>query len=169
MKTVVAFLVAFAGGAAFAAHAAPAPKQNCGLDLYADKVDASVTNGKGGTATGNVVVTQCDMKMRADAVNVTMANGQYDRIIAKGKIVLISEKSGVVTADDGVYDVAKRLVTLTGRVVLKNGANVLSGTRGTYNLATGVAMVDAPSGAPGGGNGRVHAILTPPPAKEGAQ
>lgn len=163
MKTRYLLLACLMGSAA--AHAAPAPaapKQNCAMTLDADKIDANVTNGKGGVASGNVVVTQCDMKMQANTVRVTMANNRYDQIIASGKVVLVSQKSGVVTSDNGVYDVPKKFITLTGHVVLKDGKNVLTGTHGTYNLATGVAMVDAPPGTPGATNGRVHAVLTQP-------
>lgn len=162
MKIFPALILAAVLGSGLAAQAAtPAPKQSCELTLDADKVDGDTRNQSGVVATGNVVVTQCDMKMRADTVRATMANGHYDKIIANGKIVLVSQRAGVVTGDNGVYEVARKLVTLTGRVVLKDGKNVLTGTRGTYNLATGVAMVDAPSATPGTGSGRVHAVLNP--------
>jgi lipopolysaccharide export system protein LptA len=149
-----------------AAAAAPEPKKNCELALDADKVDANVIGGKGGVASGDVRITQCDMKLRADTVRVEMSGGQYSRIVANGKVLLISAKSGVVSGDTGVYDVPRRLVTVTGHVVLKDGANVFSGTQLTYNVTTGDAHFDAAplASAPGtpAGNGRVHAILTPP-------
>lgn len=151
------------------AQAAPEPKKNCELVLDAVNVDANVVGGKGGVASGNVVITQCDMKLRADTVRLEMANGQYNRIVANGKVLLISEKSGVASGDTGVYEVPRKLVTMTGHVVLKDGKNVLSGTHLTYNVATGEAHVDAApvaAAAPGApaaaSNGKVHVILTPP-------
>ncbi len=164
MTRISAVLVACALIAIPAAHAAPAKPASCELTLDADKIDANIQSGKGGTASGNVIVTQCDMKMQANAVRVTMANNQYDQIIATGKVVLISQKSGIVTGDNGVYEVPKKVVTMTGHVVLKNGTNVLTGTQLTYNVATGQAHVDAAPAAAGAGTGtgRVHAVLTPP-------
>jgi lipopolysaccharide export system protein LptA len=170
MRNSPALLLMLALGPA-AALAAPAPtsaakpalKPECVINMDMDKADASIVSGKGGVATGNVVVTQCGMKMRADTVRVTMANNQYDKIIATGKVVLISEKSGVITGDNGVYEVPKQFVTMTGHVVLKNGKDVFTGTRGSYDLTTGFAHVDAPASSPGSSDGRVHAILTPPP------
>jgi lipopolysaccharide export system protein LptA len=157
MKNLAVCIFAFALGVSAAAHAAPAPKQECQLTVDADKIDGEVLKGKDGTATGNVVITQCAMKIHADSVNMTTRNNQPDRIVATGRVVLISEKSGVATGDNGVYEVAKNLVTMTGHVVLKDGKNVLTGNHLTYNLTTGVAQVD-----PGAAGGRVHAVLSQP-------
>jgi lipopolysaccharide export system protein LptA len=144
--------------AAFAPlHALPAPKrQDCEVALDADKF---VDDQKTGTATasGNAVVTQCDLKMHAD--NIT-----YDRksqqVTAAGHILVISEKSGAVSGDKGVYDLPKKLITLTGNVIIKQDKNVFRGEHATYNVATDIAQID-----PGTSKGRVHAVLTPPPAK----
>jgi lipopolysaccharide export system protein LptA len=173
MKNSACLFLLLALGGAAAAAPAPGPKKSCELALDADKVEANVVGGKGGVASGNVVITQCDMKLRADTVRVMMANKQYDRIVANGKVLLISAKSGVVSGDTGVYDVARQLVTVTGHVVLKDGANVFSGTQLTYNVATGDAHFDAAAtaagapGTPAAGNGRVHAILSPPAESTG--
>ena len=56
-------------------------------------------------------------------------------------------------------------MTLTGRVVLKQGKSVLSGTHATYNVATGIAQIDAGSTTPSAPSGRVRAILAPAPSK----
>lgn len=162
---MLAFLAATGAGAV----AAPEPKQNCAISVDADKV---VGNEKSNTGdlSGNVVVTSCDMKLHADMIHVAYVANQPDKITATGHVVVVSQKGGIASGDTGIYDVPKKLVTLTGRVVLKQGQNVLSGTHGTYNLATGIAQVDAgnPNGTQAGtttNGGRVHAILTPSPGK----
>ena len=87
--------------------------------LDADKVTADQTTAKTCTSSGNVIVTQGDIKMHADS------DATYDRKAAS-KIYRhrpcgggFAEQSGIVSGDTGVYDVPKKLVTLTGHVVLK--------------------------------------------------
>ena len=151
-----------------AAAAAPEPKQSCVITVDADKVVGNEKNSTG-VLSGNVIVTSCDMKLHADTVHVTYVANQPDKIAANGHVVVMSQKGGTASGDNGVYDVPKKVVTLTGKVVLKQGTNVLSGTHATYNVVTGLAQVDAgsspASGTAAASTGRVHAILTPPPAK----
>ena len=75
------------------------------------------------------------------------------------------------TGDDGVYDVVAHTVTMTGKVVLTRGKNVMRGPQLTVNLDTGRATLGAgktpggPSGTTSGG--RVQGIFTPPPSSPG--
>jgi len=162
-KLLLAVSVLTVSGVASAA--APAPlKGNCEISVDADKVTANEKDNTG-VLSGNVVVTSCDMKMRTDIVHVTYVSKQPDKITATGHVVVVSQKSGIASGDSGVYDVPKKLITLEGHVVLKHDKNVLSGTHGTYNLATGIAQVDSKPSAPGSSDGRVHMVLTPPPPK----
>jgi lipopolysaccharide export system protein LptA len=161
---LVGALVSVAPAASFAQL--PTGKQNCEVSLDADKVSDDQKAGQM-TASGNAIVTQCDMKLHADAI---VYDRKSQKINATGHILVVSERAGVVSGDAGIYDMTKKLVTLTGRVVLKQGKNVLSGTHATYNVTTGIAQVDAgnPNGTQTGATtngGRVHAILSPPPAK----
>jgi len=64
-----------------------------------------------------------------------------------------------------LHDVAPRLITLTGRVVLNKEKNVMRGTMLTVNLVTGKAEL----GAKGASGGRVQGLFTPPPQQQGAQ
>ncbi len=72
--------------------------------------------------------------------------------------------SGTASGDNGVYDVAARTVTLTGKVVLKKEKNVMSGTRLVVNLITGKADFGAQA-APGAAPSRVQGVFTPTPSK----
>ncbi|MEI9994157.1 MAG: lipopolysaccharide transport periplasmic protein LptA [Rhizomicrobium sp.] len=121
-----------------------------------------------GTYTGNVVITQGDIKMRANTVRINVIANKPNKIYANGNVVVIST-SGTATGDAGVYDVAPRLVTLTGHVVLTKEKNVMRGQQLTVNLVTGVAQLGGGSGVAGthGGGGRVQGVFTPPPQSGG--
>ena len=143
------------------------------INISADKFVAD-SNAKTGTWTGNVVVIQSDMRMRANSVrlNVTGKDNKPDKIFANGGVVVDSPNSGTVTGDDGVYDVVAHTVTMTGKqVVLTKEKDVMRGTVLTVNLDTGKAVLGAgkASGQPnapesGQTGGRVQGIFTPPPS-----
>jgi lipopolysaccharide export system protein LptA len=169
MKTTFAFLAFFAAGAALTGilHAAPvvkaaAQKQDCQINATSDKFIADL-NGKTGQFVGNVVVTQCDTKLRADTVRIATVNNQADKVNASGNVVVDSPKSGTATGQTGVYDVPKKIVTLNGNVVLKKGKDVMRGCQLIVNLASGQANLGNCGAAPGtpGNNGRVQAVFAP--------
>jgi lipopolysaccharide export system protein LptA len=143
---------------------------NAPINVSADKFVAD-SNAKTGTWTGNVLVIQGDMRMRANSVrlNVTGKDNKPDKIFASGNVVVDSPTSGTVTGDNGVYDVVARTVTMTGKVVLTRQKDVMRGTQLTVNLDTGLATLGgggkASGTAPGTANGgRVQGIFTPPPS-----
>jgi len=124
-----------------------------------------------GTYSGNVVITQGDIRMRANTVRINVIDNKPNKIYADGNVV-VDSASGTATGDAGVYDVAPRLVTLTGHVVLTKDKNVMRGARLTVNLVTGVAQLGGGTGVnstlnPGGGGGRVQGLFTPPPQTGG--
>ena len=170
MKTAIVFCVAFAAGAlvtstlhaAAPVKAAATQKQDCAINVTSDKFTADL-NAKTGTYSGNVMVIQCDTKMRADTVRIATVNNQVDKVNASGNVVVDSPKSGTATGQAGVYDVPKKLVTLTGNVVLKKGKDVMRGCQLIVNLATGQANLGNCGTAPGtpGSGGRVQAVFTP--------
>ena len=135
---------------------------NAPIDISSDSFQADL-NAKSGTYSGNVIITQADMKLRANVVKMTTVNGKPDKVMASGNVVLDSPKSGTATGDNGVYSVVPRTVVMTGNVTLKKGKDVMRGVQLTVNLATGQAVlgggVKSQTGAPG--NGRVHAVFTP--------
>lgn len=149
--------------------AAPAAKpvtgqhdSNAPISIDSDSFQADL-NAKSGTYSGNVIITQADMKLRANLVKLTTVNGKPDKVVASGNVVVDSPKSGIVTGDNGVYSVVPRIVVMTGNVVLKKGKDVMRGTQLTVNLETGQAVlgggVKSQTGAQG--NGRVHAVFLP--------
>ena len=126
------------------------------INIAADKMLADL-NAKTVTYTGNVIVTQGDIRMHA---NTMKADNQANKIFADGKVVVDSPASGTVTGDSAVYDVAPRNVIMTGHVVLTRGKDVMRGTHLTVNLVSGQAQLGA-QGAPGG---RVQGVFTPTPS-----
>jgi lipopolysaccharide export system protein LptA len=130
------------------------------INVSADRFDADL-NSKTGTYSGNVIVSQGEMKLRADRVKVNVVSGKPDKIFANGNVVFAAP-SGNAQGDAGVYDVAPRLITLTGRVILTKDRNVMRGSTLTVNLATGQAQLGAKA-LPGQ---RVQGSFTPPPQSQ---
>ena len=146
-------------------HAAPAAKpiagdSNAPINISSDSFQADL-NSKLGTWSGNVIVTQADMKLRANTVRMTTVNGKADKVTATGNVVVDSPKSGIVTGETGVYSVVPRTVVLTGNVVLKKGKDVMRGAQLTVNLATGQAVLGGGVKSQAQGNTRVQAVFTP--------
>jgi lipopolysaccharide export system protein LptA len=153
---------------AFAAAPVLASKHdaNAPINISADKFLAD-SNAKTGTWSGNVLVVQGDMRMRANSVrlNVVGKDNKPDKIFAAGNVVVDSPASGTVTGDNGVYDVVARTVTMTGKVVLTREKNVMRGNQLTVNLETGLATLGGGAKVPGTSTGgRVQGIFTPPPS-----
>jgi lipopolysaccharide export system protein LptA len=146
--------------AASAAWAADAPKASLlgshdtrqPINIEADKMQADL-NAKTVIYTGNVIVTQGDIRMRANSMK---ADNKANKIFADGKVVVDSPTSGTATGDSAVYDVTPHTVTLTGHVVLVHGKDVLRQSHLTYNLATGIVQAVTPGG-------RVQGVFTPTP------
>jgi lipopolysaccharide export system protein LptA len=163
--SVLALAAAVLTSPAFAANDFGLSKRdaNAPIQVSADRFDADF-NAKSGIYSGNVIVVQGDFHLRSDKMRVNVVAGKPDKIFAYGNVVF-SAPNGNAQGDNGVYDVAPRLITLTGRVILNKEKNVMRGTMLTVNLATGQAQLGA-KGAPGG---RVQALFTPPPSSSSAQ
>jgi lipopolysaccharide export system protein LptA len=149
--------------------AAPAAKpvlgphdSNAPINISSDSFQADL-NGKTGTWSGNVIVIQGDMKLRANTVRMTTTNDKVDKVMANGNVVVDSPKSGTVTGDNGVYSVAPRTVVMTGNVVMKKGKDAMRGTQLTVNLVTGQAVLGGGVKGQTGtqGSTRVQAVFTP--------
>jgi lipopolysaccharide export system protein LptA len=136
------------------------------VNISADAMQADI-RGEIVTYTGNVVGIQGDIRLHADKMKY---DKPADKIYANGKVVVDSPATGTVTGDNGIYDLTKKLVTLSGHVVLhKQGQATMSGSLLTVNMVTGIASLGAgpvaatanqaaAAGAPGG---RVTGVITP--------
>ncbi|WP_340317316.1 LptA/OstA family protein [Rhizorhabdus argentea] len=165
-KTLLVAL--FAGAAASAsAQAVSALKNhdaNAPVDFAADRIELQDRADRA-VLTGNVDITQGDMRLRASRVTIayTSANQtQVTRMDASGGVTLTS-RTETARAQFGIYDLRSRLVTMIGGVVLSRpGQGETRGNRMVLNMNTGFATLDG--GAVGGsGGGRVTGRFTPPP------
>lgn len=129
------------------------------INVSADAFLADI-KGKTGTYSGNVIVTQGRLKLRADKVRVNVIDNKPDKIEATGHVVFDSQ-SGTAQGDIGIYDIAPRTITLNGHVVLAKDKNVMRGTTLVVNLVTGAATLQSKVA----NGGRVQGLFTPPAQK----
>jgi lipopolysaccharide transport protein LptA len=110
---------------------------NVPISIRSDSFHAD-PDTKSGLWTGNVVVTQGDMKLHSNQVRVLTVNGKPDKIYASGNVVVDSPNSGTATGENSVYSVRPRTVVVTGDVVLKRkGKGEFHGSQLTLDMNTG--------------------------------
>lgn len=122
------------------------------VEVTADALSVDQKTGKA-TFSGHVLIGQGAMRLAADSVTVTYAQGGQDRIRAlhaEGNVTLVSggDAAEARVAD---YDVESGNVVLTGDVLLTQAGNVLAGDRVVVDLAAGTANA----------SGRVRSVLQP--------
>ena len=136
------------------------------IEINADSLEVK-QNEQLAVFRGNVDATQGRIKLRADELRVHYADAQpgaegvsgaIRRIDAVGNVFIWSPTE-TAQGDTGIYEVDRKVITLTGQVVLTRGQNVLRGNRLVMNTATGVSTIDA-------GGGRVKGLFVPPPKEK---
>lgn len=139
------------------------------VEIEADTLEVE---DKKQTATfiGNVVAVQGMTRLRADRLKATYApnkNGertQVRQIIATGRVHVLSKDDQSADGDWARYDVVNRTIVMGDKVVLRQGQNVIRGTKLTIDLNTGRSRVSGGKGgvtSTDGGNGRVKALFQP--------
>ncbi|MEQ8268546.1 MAG: lipopolysaccharide transport periplasmic protein LptA [Parvibaculum sp.] len=121
------------------------------------------------TFIGNVRVVQGDIRMKSDRLTVFYAqkNGggsRIDKIAATGNVLVSSPDSQSASGEWANYLVTTRQIEMGNAVVLRQGENVIRGSRLFVDLNSGKARVVG--GAPGaggenGGTGRVKGLFQP--------
>ncbi len=161
LLTLLAAAAPLAAQSALRHHNSNAP-----LDVDAKAIDVLDANGKA-VFTGDVRVTQGDMKLNADTVTAFYSRGkkggspEIERIDAQNNVRLVTPTE-TASGRYGIYDVVRKTITLVGGVTLtQNGGSDLHGQRLSIDLDSGRARLDgaatgpaAPSTTPGDG-GRV--------------
>ena len=120
------------------------------VEVTADRLDIDQTSGTA-LFTGNVVVMQGDLTLSADRIRVEYGETEpreIERIFAFDNVTLVSPTE-VAEGAEAIYDVATRIVVMTGDVLLTQTLNAISGERLTIDLATGTGVVE----------GRVRTVL----------
>jgi lipopolysaccharide export system protein LptA len=175
LAATLTVLVALAGGAlAQEQPAASGHDTSQPIEINADSLEVQ-QDRQIAIFRGKVDVVQGEMRLRADSLTVHYRdkNGgggdveaelgaTISRIDASGN-VFISSPSQTAQGREGVYDVERGVIVLTGAVVVTRGKNVIRGERVVLDLVSGRSRME--SGAQGG---RVRALFAPPgkPATE---
>lgn len=136
------------------------------IEISADSLEVQ-DKSQQAVFAGNVRVTQADMVLRADRLEVFYAGGSVTdgggggpssikKIEARGN-VFVTSKEDTAQGDTAVYEPDKGIVTMRGNVILTRGENVLKGTELVVNLNTGRSVMTGG----GGEGGRVKGLIVP--------
>jgi len=129
------------------------------IAVNADSFSADL-QGETGTYSGNVLVVQGAIRLRADEITVEAPGGQATHMEARGGIV-VESPSGTATGELAVYDIPTQIIRLTGNVVLTNNANVMRGDALEVRIADGRATLSAGSDGQGPDQRRVQGLFVP--------
>lgn len=122
------------------------------ISIKAD-TQAADFNAETITYSGDVVIQQGEMILRADAVTAEAPDSRLTRITATGDVVITS-KDATARAPKAVYETEARMIRLSGGVVLTQAGNTLRGTDLVVDLKAGTATLTSTGG-------RVEGILQP--------
>ncbi len=107
--------------------------------------DALTVDQDSGSAVfeGNVVIGQGDLRIAAARVEVIYAEGTgtIARLLASGGVTFVTATEAAEAANAD-YDIAEGTLSLSGDVLLTQGASALSAERMVVNLATGTARME---------------------------
>ncbi|MBW8785065.1 MAG: OstA family protein [Novosphingobium sp.] len=142
-----ASLIVLGGDYAVSAQAISGHDSNAPVNYAADRIELQDKN-KRVILSGNVDITQADLRMRAARTTVayTDAGGlKIQRIDATGGVE-VNRANETARGAVAVYDFNRRLITMAGGVALRRGTDTLNGGRLVIDLASGVSSVDGRSG-----------------------
>lgn len=117
-------------GSTIAAHDSKAP-----IDYAADRIELQDKQNRV-LLTGNVDVTQKDLRLKADRTIVAYTNNgeiNVQRIDATGN-VHVTRGDENATSNLATYDFNRKIITLVGNVVLHRGQDVSRGERLVIDL-----------------------------------
>lgn len=131
---------------------------NSPVDVEADRIEVQDRADRA-IFSGNVVARQGNMTMTAARLTVAYTDTSgvdVQRLEASGGVTLRTPGE-TARGNFAIYDVNRRLVTMTGAVHLTQGQNRVQGGRLTLDLNTSRAVMDG-----GGSTGRVSGRFTVP-------
>ncbi|MFO1203376.1 MAG: lipopolysaccharide transport periplasmic protein LptA [Tabrizicola sp.] len=107
--------------------------------------DQLAVNNADGTAvfSGNVVVTQGEMKLAAAEVKVTYGTDQKNiqALVASGGVT-VTNLGDAAEAREAVYTVDSGVIVLSGDVLLTQGPSAMAGQKLTINLKDGTGVME---------------------------
>ncbi|KAF1691181.1 lipopolysaccharide transport periplasmic protein LptA [Pseudoxanthomonas koreensis] len=109
--------------------------------------------------SGNVVIVQGTLEIRADRAEVVQRGGEIDQVILTGRQAAMKQQMDDGTmmnarADRIVFEPGKELLTLTGDFKIESPRGSNSGQRMVYNMGTGQMQS-------GGDGTRVRTVIQP--------
>ncbi len=112
------------------------------VEVTAESLTVDQTSGAA-TFTGNVVIGQGGLKISAAEVEVFYdgESGEISRLEAAGGVTFVTETEEA-EANEAVYDLSTGLLTLTGDVLLTQGATALSSQSMVVNLNDNTAQLE---------------------------
>lgn len=156
-----------AGAGQLGAQAIAALNSQAPVNYAADRIELQ-DKQKRVVLSGNVDITQEDLRMRAARTTVAYTDGdalRIQRIDATGGVV-VTRRGERANGDVAVYDFNRKLITMVGSVSLLRGTDTLRGGRLVIDLNTGISSVDGRSGGAGaagtGTGGRVSGSFSVP-------
>ncbi|WP_395392289.1 LptA/OstA family protein [Novosphingobium sp. BL-8A] len=145
LRTAVALpvvaLAVFAATQQLGAQALSGHDSNAPVDFGADRIEMQDKQNRV-ILTGNVDITQTDLRMRAARTVIDLANTkqfQVNRITSSGSVV-VTRQDQTATGDTAIYDLNQRIITMVGNATLKRaGGDTLRGGRFVIDLKSGVS------------------------------
>lgn len=116
------------------------------VEVSADTLSVDQGNGQA-VFDGNVLVVQGDVRMTAGRITVIYGTDDdgnadgIDSLAADGGVTFVTA-TDAAEAREAVYSVADGMVTLTGDVLLTQGANAISGERLVIDLSAGSGRME---------------------------
>ena len=162
-------LLTVAAGAAVAQSGGPVSAlkghdSNAPVDVAADRIEVQDRADRA-VFVGNVRAKQGALTLDTSRLTIAYSSGgegiQIQRLDASGGVVVTSP-SEVARGNFAVYDLDRKLITLSGDVRLAREGSTINGSRLLIDLTSGRAVIDG--GAPGVGQsgGRVTGHFTVP-------
>ena len=145
--------------------------RNQPMELDADSQDCNVADGNSKCVfSGNVVIRQGTLEVRASRAEVLRRNGDIDQVVLTGSQATMKQQMDDGTmmnarADRIVYEPRKEVLNLSGNFKIESPQGSNSGQKMVYNMATGQMQS-------GGDGSRVRTVIQPraaAPAKAGGK
>ncbi|MFT5065058.1 MAG: lipopolysaccharide export system protein LptA [Yoonia sp.] len=111
------------------------------VEVAADNLTVDQDSGTA-VFTGNVVIGQGDLRLSAGSVRVVYsdATGDIAQLIASGGVTFVTDTEAA-EAQNADYNLITGVLTLTGDVLLTQGASALSAEKMTVNVNSGAAQM----------------------------
>jgi len=111
------------------------------VEVAADNLSVDQDSGTA-VFTGNVVIGQGDLRLSAGSVRVVYseATGDIAQLMVSGGVTFVTDTEAA-EAQSAEYNLTTGTLTLTGNVLLTQGASALSADRMTVNVNSGAAQM----------------------------